>query len=1434
MRHPPQKPTVQQSAAGWLRTVSAQAIEIPHHSTTSAWRDWSWRCGHCQRSNCQCNGMGKPSTDYTTHITNSFRPFHLKGVMLYIPVDVSAAVCARNRCQPSFAVCSPGPERSSMAFHSRKGQTFSPSRSPTRVPTRVPSKVPTRTPSRVPTSPTSLPTKQPSRQPNTVRPSSPTVVPTTTKPYSAHFIVFSPCFICYNGTCPSPPTMSPTSAPTVRPTLSPSLSPIKSPTVIPTVRPTTAPTVVPISGPTPIPTRAPSVIPTKSPTVVPTMSPTVSPTVIPTLLPTVTPTFRPSVVPSSTPTVTPTVRPSTIPSTLPTVPPTTIPTPLPTVTPTFVPTVTPTVTPTFVPTVTPTVTPTFVPTVTPSSQPTTRKPTVVPSSRPTDIPITGTRAPSTAGPTVNPTVVPTLSPTVRPTVQPTNSPSVSPSLNPTLLPTSSPTVSPTVRPTVQPTNSPSVSPSLNPTSLPTSSPTVTPSRRPTTLPTQLPIVGTRSPTTAGPTVTPTVTPSRSPTVRPTTVPTVSPTVVPCPGDFQSGCRSGDTINFVNNIDLYNCRILCATYANPLDPVAECITIQYTPSNGVTSSSCELKSARNGALASCPNPATQTIDFNCITKSPTVSPTFEPTIQPSSVTCPGDVTTGCRVGATIKTTNDDLVNCRMACSIYADPNDATIRCVSIEYTPASGSSLPICTLKSGRDGSIGACSDPNTETFDFNCVTKEPTVSPTPEPTVQPTIVTCPGDKQPGCRVGDTISTFTALSLYECRRECSTYADSTDQNKICVTIEYIPFNGGIPSSCELKSARTGDLYTSSTGRCELKSGRTGDFQTCPYEGTVTYDYNCPTCPWFPDQKCRLGDTIEPVMSGVSLDDCRTGDFQTCPYEGTVTYDYNCPEKICLNVVYLDKFGDKPGNAKFFAYDNKDKYSSYTSTCEENPLYISYCFDPSISNDGDYVVFFVHGLRIPFANDILWQVYNPRTESIHTGNYKTTMKFVYHKDFVGGVFKSNIQLSTSDSEDIISNTIECESCLVNNGNGVCKNPPPLKPLPKVAPPKITDSQKNSFRMPYKAPVRIPVKSDTHVDSMSHNVSHINGSSISRHLLSYKDYDVDSKSKWFQLDRLGASYQITDVYGLKVYYAGTVCNDDITMPGPGGCHHCLAPGSYLYRVDGAFFEDKEKLQWEFCGRHGGASNELSFTIGRDGSCQPKVLINLKEVCKDDEKIVSFDEKCVILSGSFDLGGDLNDELSEADMGILHNAINEEFNNAATSSRTSQGVLELSDIKWSSVSDSPQQRLLGSSTKQARVSFKVKLSAYDYGANELGADALDTFGVSMKSYLSRSMSVGVFVAKLVRSARQTNSVGLQSVNFARFVEMKVIHEMNINKEVSYASSIVVTMGAVIGVLFGVLIYRGIVTKREGYTIVVSESTHDKVLEGRLQGEFVNAEYSL
>ena len=73
------------------------------------------------------------------------------------------------------------------------------------------------------------------------------------------------------------------------------------------------------------------------------------------------------------------------------------------------------------------------------------------------------------------------------------------------------------------------------------------------------------------------------------------------------------------------------------------------------------------------------------------------------------------------------------------------------------------------------------------------------------------------------------------------------------------------------------------------------------------------------------------------------------------------KCCISSMIANKFGVST-NAELFIYDSNNTYHSYQATCNTNPEYASYCFDPKINKDGDSVTFVVHGYMIKHAYDV----------------------------------------------------------------------------------------------------------------------------------------------------------------------------------------------------------------------------------------------------------------------------------------------------------------------------------------------------------------------------------------------------------------------------------------------------------------------------------------
>jgi hypothetical protein len=65
---------------------------------------------------------------------------------------------------------------------------------------------------------------------------------------------------------------------------------------------------------------------------------------------------------------------------------------------------------------------------------------------------------------------------------------------------------------------------------------------------------------------------------------------------------------------------------------------------------------------------------------------------------------------------------------------------------------------------------------------------------------------------------------------------------------------------------------------------------------------------------------------------------------------------------NKFGVS-SNGKLIIYDNNNKYNFVSITCNDNPVYTSYCFDSSSNVDGDNVKLLINGFMMKFVNDVL---------------------------------------------------------------------------------------------------------------------------------------------------------------------------------------------------------------------------------------------------------------------------------------------------------------------------------------------------------------------------------------------------------------------------------------------------------------------------------------
>ena len=401
------------------------------------------------------------------------------------------------------------------------------------------------------------------------------------------------------------------------------------------------------------------------------------------------------------------------------------------------------------------------------------------------------------------------------------------------------------------------------------------------------------------------------------------------------------------------------------------------------------------------------------------------------------------------------------------------------------------------------------------------------------------------------------------------------------------------------------------------------------------------------------------------------------------------------------------------------------------------------------------------------------------------------------------------------------MIDNGNKyTCTKP--LPPPPPPPPPKPVIKSKPILTLP-----TVNMTSFSYLFGNNMNIT-THKSNPSRKLYNYiPSVKSPTVPSWFDTNGLGATYQITDPTGMTVYYMGTMCGGKDKENGQ--CDMCLAPGCYLYRVDGVFDPEGKMVKWDFLGRTGGIQSQLEFCCDVDMNCKPKKLTTIEEICEDKEEDDD-SETIATCSGTFELGGMTASMLSDADEVAIRQAIHKEFSDASIS-KDGKGVVEISKLSWTSIPVTPTKtgRSLSNGAPITSVSFEVKVVSERYGIRNVGKEKneLDVLKENMKEYLSKSMSMGIFVSKLVSVAREKKSINLETVSFARLVELNVFHEIVINKEVSSIANVIVTVGALIGVIFGVMIIRSslVLKNSDGYESVLAVSRHDELPIKRMDG---------
>ena len=314
------------------------------------------------------------------------------------------------------------------------------------------------------------------------------------------------------------------------------------------------------------------------------------------------------------------------------------------------------------------------------------------------------------------------------------------------------------------------------------------------------------------------------------------------------------------------------------------------------------------------------------------------------------------------------------------------------------------------------------------------------------------------------------------------------------------------------------------------------------------------------------------------------------------------------------------------------------------------------------------------------------------------------------------------------------------------------------------------------------------------------------------------WFRSDGLGTTYEITDISGSKIFYAGQLCGKD---QGGSECDIDLPEGSYIWRVNGALDPNRDEIAWFFCDSQGGARTELLFDVDNNNHCIPvhkrfsndkedefnpddvDVIHNERNLDKKDE--INEDKHIVLLQGSIDLIGLNSLQLSDHDRSLLEHFITSQFHELKVTPPhfSTDSFDETAHIvQWQEVVlDSYYRTGRGDHPVIDRVTFNIPIHVDTYRLSGLTNTTTELI-TNFKRYIGLVMESGAFLSR-VHHKRDSN---LQLINKVKFIDLKKISEIN-NRHSRLSNDILdvplevedilILLGMLFGFLIGYQVFR-------------------------------------
>eukprot|EP00602_Paraphysomonas_sp_CaronLab_P009013 CAMPEP_0185024520 /NCGR_PEP_ID=MMETSP1103-20130426/7625_1 /TAXON_ID=36769 /ORGANISM="Paraphysomonas bandaiensis, Strain Caron Lab Isolate" /LENGTH=1049 /DNA_ID=CAMNT_0027557515 /DNA_START=348 /DNA_END=3500 /DNA_ORIENTATION=+ len=318
--------------------------------------------------------------------------------------------------------------------------------------------------------------------------------------------------------------------------------------------------------------------------------------------------------------------------------------------------------------------------------------------------------------------------------------------------------------------------------------------------------------------------------------------------------------------------------------------------------------------------------------------------------------------------------------------------------------------------------------------------------------------------------------------------------------------------------------------------------------------------------------------------------------------------CLLVSVSDHFGDGWDGAYLIAYapgSNTKLTDHYAPFCDsENPLQLRYC-PLMVEDEGEYLFEISHDvLTKKFSSEIRFEIYNEKDGKYYYGDIETSIKFRWDST------ERHFDHLLSKEDKLVKND-KCQAC-------------PVKPSPKpVLPHRELKGGKSSTSSPTISPAPTLSQGDT----------------LDWNVMQMATTEPDG---WFGVgdykNGTGMSWYIYDGNGKKLIYTGTLCN------GLGLSYDCplvLPDGDYILRFGGALDAVAGSHSWTFCGRSGGDTEMLVFSVV-NRQCIAYSQATAAEYCSDELSLT------LLVSGTVQLQGiSAVEQLSANDFAVIGDAM-------------------------------------------------------------------------------------------------------------------------------------------------------------------------------------------